>query len=230
MIARYAWRETSVITTLGAAATIVASVSFGPWGLVPAAVACTLLAFYRDPPRRVPALPDTILAPADGRVLHIERNVPSPELGGPALRIVIFLSLFNVHVNRGPCAARVARVTRRSGRHVNALRRDAARRNESVLILLEPEPPLPGPVAVRQISGLLAREIVCRLEPGRHVTAGQRFGMIKLGSQTEVLLPESTPWQVLVSSGSHVKAGTTALARFAPARRATEPPSRRAGD
>jgi phosphatidylserine decarboxylase len=171
------------------------------------------LGFYRDPVRRPPGGENLVLAPADGKVAEIGRNVEEAD-GRRVLRIMVFLSVFDVHVNRSPCAGRVTDVRYRPGKYVSALRSDADTLNESNMVLIEPAAPLPGPVRVRQIAGVLARRIVCAARVGDRLTAGQRFGMIKLGSRTEVCLAEDARWEVLVRIGDHVKAGLSVLARL----------------
>jgi phosphatidylserine decarboxylase len=102
----------------------------------------------------------------------------------------------------------------RPGRFLNALRAAADEVNECNLLWIEPAAPLPGPVRVRQIAGVLARRIVCAVGAGEPVAAGQRLGMIKLGSRTEVCLPESPQWEICIRVGQHVRAGETVLARL----------------
>ncbi len=214
MLTRYALKEVAGITLGGALASGATFAAAGWWGLVPAAATLALLSFYRDPPRRVPDDPAALLAPADGRVLAVERGIAFDEAGGRGLRIVIFLSVLNVHVNRSPCAGVVRGVRYQRGRFRDARRREATEQNESNTLLIDPQPPLPGPVRVRQIAGLLARRIVCAVGEGDRLAAGQRYGMIKLGSQTEVIVPEDERWQVLVRPGQRVRGGLTKLARY----------------
>jgi len=212
-MSQYARVEELLIVVVGGGLSAVVAHLAGWWALVPAFLAAALLAFYRDPQRQSPTAGDLVLAPADGRVVEIARHVPGPD-GTGRLRIMIFLSVFDVHVNRSPCAGRVAEVQYRPGQFVNALSAAADTRNECNTITLEPAPPLPGPISVRQIAGILARRIVCAVQPGDRLTAGQRFGMIKLGSRTEVCLPESPDWEVLVEAGRQVYAGLTPLLRL----------------
>src|SRR5439155_1812299 len=126
--------------------------------------------------------------------MSIERGWTPPEGGAPELRICIFLSVANVHVNRAPCAGRVRDVKYTPGQFLDARTAEATRRNENSLLTLDPLAPLPGPVCVRQIAGLLAKRIVCTHKPGDAVAAGERFGMIKLGSQTEIRVPDDPRW------------------------------------
>ncbi len=214
MLTRYAVKEVAGITLAGALASGLTFAAAGAWALVPAAATAALLSFYRDPPRRVVRDPTALLAPADGRVLAIERQAGFPEAGGSGLRIVIFLSVLNVHVNRSPCAGVVRAVRYQPGRFHDARRREATVQNESNTLLIDPQPPLPGPVRVRQIAGLLARRIVCAAGEGDRLEAGQRYGMIKLGSQTELVVPDDDRWELCVREGSRVRGGLTVLARY----------------
>jgi phosphatidylserine decarboxylase len=213
MTAPYARREVTLIALLGAAATAAAAWFLGAWAILPAVLTLALLAFHRDPARQPPPGDNLVLAPADGKVVEICRAGDGPD-GARLLRITVFLSVFDVHVNRSPCTGRVTAVSYRPGEFLNALRSAASTRNESNTLTMQPAPPLPGPVRVRQIAGVLARRIVCTARVGDHLTAGQRFGMIKLGSRTEVGLVEDPRWEVLVRTGDQVKAGLTVLARL----------------
>jgi phosphatidylserine decarboxylase len=212
-MAQYARLEEILIVAAGGLCTVAVAWLFGWWGLLPAVVALALLSFYRDPPRRVPDAPAAILAPADGKVVDISREV-ALEDGSPVLRIMIFLSVFNVHINRSPCAGRVVDVRYRAGKFLNALNAEADAENECNTIVLEPATTLPGPVRVRQIAGVLARRIVCTARAGDSLAAGQRYGMIKLGSRTEICLPENPGWEVCVELGTRVRAGRSILARL----------------
>lgn len=209
---RYAIPEVTVFTLVGAVATFAVGALLGAWLLAPLALTLALLAFYRDPPRDVPDEPRALLAAADGVILRVLRNQPGPD-GRPELRICIFLSVLNVHVNRSPCAGVVTALDYRPGRFLNALKAEATDQNESNTVTLDPAG-LPGPVRVRQIAGVLARRIVCAVRTGEKLSAGQRFGMIKLGSQTEVCVPEDPRWEVLVRDRQVVRGGRTVLARL----------------
>ncbi len=212
-MAPYARVEITLIVLIGGVLTTVSAWLFGFWALVPGVLAVALLSFYRDPPRRSPTGEQLVLAPADGKIVEVTRNVADPD-GNRWLRIMVFLSVTNVHINRSPCAGRVTAVDYQPGEFLNALRPEADLRNENNTLTIDPAAPLPGPVRVRQIAGVLARRIVCRAGTGDRLTAGQRFGMIKLGSRTELCLPEDTRWEILVDRGIKVKAGITVLARL----------------
>lgn len=180
----------------------------------PAALAAFVLYFFRDPRRAVPDEPGLVVSPADGKIVEIA-DVDDPEfLGEPAVKIGIFLSVFNVHVNRAATDARVVRLRYQPGKFLNALRPSSAEENERMdVYLVEPDPPHRRYV-VRQIAGAIARRIVCTLRPGQEVARGERFGMIKFGSRTEILLP-SAGFEVAVQIGQKVLGGRTVLGRYA---------------
>lgn len=177
-------------------------------------VAGSLLAFYRDPPRACPSGDNILVAPADGRIVRVERVWRESDSDEPSWRIVIFLSVADVHVNRSPCAGRVEQIRYEPGKFLNALSDAATRQNERNTLTIRPRFPLPGPLHVRQIAGFLARRIVCAARPGDDLTLGQRFGMIKLGSQTELRGPEHPNWRLHARVGDVVRGGVTILASW----------------
>ncbi len=169
--------------------------------------------FFRDPERAIPGEPGAVVSPADGTVTHIE-EVDEPEFpAGRALRISIFLSIFNVHVNRMPCAAQVTEVRYFPGAFLDARNPDSAVRNEQLWIDAA-DAETGRPLRVKQISGAIARRIVCWLKPGDRLERGARIGMIKLGSRTDLLLPAADVSAVCVRVGDKVHGGATIL--FAP--------------
>jgi len=173
-----------------------------------------LMAFFRDPSRPVPADRDVLLAPADGKITDIERVEKNDFIGREALRIGIFLSIFDPHINRAPCNVRVKKITYKKGRHKNAMSLQSGRVNESNdLALVRTDAPQQR-LLVRQISGAIARRIVCDTAPGKDLTGGERFGMIKFGSRTELYLPVSDNANCLVRVGDRVKAGVSILVRY----------------
>ena len=169
--------------------------------------------FFRDPPRRIPQEPGLLVSPADGKVAEVTRVDHDEFVGGPAVRIGIFLSIFNVHLNRSPARARVIALRYHPGKFLNALNPQSARDNESLWIGLEEEAPPHRRLVVRQIAGAIARRIVCALRPGEVVARGQKVGMIKLGSRTELILPDTDDLKIEVQVGQKVKAGSSVLAR-----------------
>lgn len=191
---------------------------FAWFALVPAALGALVLFFFRDPPRRLPDGAGLVVAPADGTVVEIDHITDDRSIGGPAVRIGIFLSIFSVHINRAPVRSRVIRLEYQPGLFRNALRADSAALNEAMSITLEEDEPPHRQLVVRQISGAIARRIVCALRPGQLVDRGEKFGMIKLGSRTELTVP-AAGLSVEVGIGTKVKAGSTVVARLEPSDR-----------
>ena len=150
-----------------------------------------LIAFFRDPERPVPSDPNIMVSPADGTVSDITELDHVEALGGPALRIGIFLSVFNVHINRSPCDAKVISVAYKKGKFINAMNHhQASEKNEATTIVLA-DPASGKPIAVvRQIVGLIARRIICEAVPDALLKRGQRIGLIKFGSRTELIIPK----------------------------------------
>jgi phosphatidylserine decarboxylase len=168
--------------------------------------------FFRDPERRIPTDPAAVVSPADGTVTHMGEVEDADFPGGRAFRVGIFLSVFNVHVNRVPHAGRVVALRYIPGAFLDARHPECPVRNEQLWIDLEEGTP-PRRFRVKQISGAIARRIVCWLRPGEEVKTGERFGMIKFGSRTELLLPPAEVKEVLVKVGDKVKGGATVLLR-----------------
>jgi phosphatidylserine decarboxylase len=172
------------------------------------------LMFFRDPHRQIVQDDTVLLAPADGRIMDIE-TVEEPDfIGGPALRIGIFLSIFNTHINRAPCGARVERIRYRPGQYLNARHRRASQINESNSLGLTRVSHPRDRLVVRQVSGAIARRIVCAAREGQQLAGGERFGMIKFGSRTELYLPAGEKIECMIRVGDKVKAGVTPLARY----------------
>jgi phosphatidylserine decarboxylase len=169
-----------------------------------AAAALASLGFFRDPERHPPALPGAVLAPADGRVTEVAEAVDA--FVGPAVRVAIFLSPLDVHVNRAPIAGRVVAAAFTPGRFVAAWRGEAGEVNERCTLNLEG---VQGRVTVVQIAGVVARRIVCRVGPGDKLEAGERFGMIRFGSRTDCYLPRGA--EVRVRAGDRVRGGETVI-------------------
>lgn len=169
--------------------------------------------FFRNPRRRIPAEPGVVVAPADGKVVEIEEVPHDDFVGGPAIKIGIFLSIFNVHINRVPVDCRVVALSYRPGKFLNALRPESARENEQLAIRLEQRGPSGRRLIVRQITGAIARRIVCWLKPGDELAIGEQFGMIKLGSRTELVLPREG-LTLSTAIGQHVKAGSSVVGRY----------------
>ncbi len=170
--------------------------------------------FFRNPRRLIPSEPGLVVSPADGKIVDIEDIAHDDFIGGPAKKIGIFLSIFNVHINRAPVAARVIGLKYRPGKCLNALRPESARENEQLAVMLE-ELQAPNRVMiVRQITGAIARRIVCWLKPGDDLLRGDQFGMIKLGSRTELVIPTGQGLEIRVRLGDKVKAGCSVVAKY----------------
>lgn len=167
--------------------------------------------FFRDPARVTPIKEGLVVSPADGVVQMIRKADPPPELeyaGKQMLRISVFMNVFDVHVNRIPIDGQVTKLHYRPGAFLNASLDKASEDNERQSILMET--PDGKQIAFVQIAGLVARRILCDLEPGQDVHTGERFGMIRFGSRVDVYVPERTP--VLVCEGQRCVAGETILA------------------
>lgn len=172
------------------------------------------LAFFRDPDRKVPEDKDILISPADGMVNDIEIVEEDSPIGSKALRIGIFLNIFNVHINRTPCAVVIEDIRYKKGEFRNAMSPECGRVNESNDIAMRRLDFPKDKLLVRQISGAIARRIVCDAEKGQKFSCGQRFGMIKFGSRTELYLPINENAKCLVKPGDKVKAGLTPLVRY----------------
>ncbi len=180
------------------------------WALPFGALAAAFTFFFRDPDRDVPSDPEAVISPADGRVIvagAAEKSAPA----GCWRQVSIFLSPLDVHINRAPVDGRTVRVEYRPGRFLPAYEAEAAVENDRNEIWLDRDGEA---VVCRQIAGVLARRVVCRLQAGEPVAAGQRLGLMKFGSRFDVFLPERAA--VLVKVGDRVRAGETVIARLGP--------------
>jgi phosphatidylserine decarboxylase len=193
-----------------ALALVVAAVLVGilanPWlALVPLLLAAFFLWFFRDPERVIPTTSGAVVSPADGKVT----GVSTVQLDGtPAIRISIFLNVFNVHVNRSPAAGVITAVEYRRGKYLNAMDPASAELNEQNICTLLTDNG--ERIIFKQIAGLLARRIVFTRQVGDRLERGQRIGLIKFGSRCDVILPASAKVQVQV--GNIVKCGSSTLA------------------
>ena len=177
------------------------------WATAAAAAAGFFGFFFRDPERRVPAAPGIVVSPADGRVVFAGEAEAEVAPRGAWRQVSVFLSPLDVHVNRVPVSGTVTRVERSAGRFLPAYRRAAAAENERCEIWIEHGAQT---VVCRQVVGILARRIVCRLSAGMSVATGQRFGIMKFGSRMDVFVPRGV--RLRVRAGDAVRGGETILA------------------
>ena len=180
------------------------------WSVPFLVLAAFFLFFFRDPDRQVPTGPNLVLSPADARVM-VAGELPWP--GAPAGEwkvISMFLSPMDVHINRTPVAGTVRHVEFHPGQFFPAYKKEAGELNEWTEVWFDRPG---GPIVVRQIVGILARRIVCRVTEGQQVSAGERFGVMKFGSRIDLFLPKSAT--ILVKAGDKVVGGETTLATLA---------------
>lgn len=177
-------------------------VLLGWWGTAAlgALLTACVAAFFRDPERQVSSIPGAIVSPADGRIMDVVR-----EVGGQ--RISIFLSILDVHINRAPYGGQVQTVIYTPGKFLAAYRQEASTVNESTSITIAHHG---HTFVVKQIAGVLARRIVCRVKPGDVLEKGQRYGLIRFGSRTDLVLPPEA--EVVADIGDSVRGGETVLA------------------
>jgi phosphatidylserine decarboxylase len=190
-----------------AAAALLYWLTIWPLALVAVLLAAFFLWFFRDPPRTIPTGPGLIVSPGDGLVTETIR-LETPD--GPRQRISIFLSVFNVHVNRSPIAGTITSVRYQKGKYLNAMNPASAEQNEQKVVTVRGEGPNGFEVTFKQIAGLLARRIVFLPVEGSAIGRGERVGLIKFGSRVDVILPAEA--QLQVKPGVRVKGGASILA------------------
>ena len=194
-------------SVLALAAVVVGWLAGTAWALVPLVLATFFLWFFRDPDRNIPSDPGAVVSPADGKVSRVE----TVEVDGKTRkRISIFLNVFDVHVNRSPVSGLIRGVHYQPGKFGNAMNPECAEKNEQNTVTIDAEG---GTVIFRQIAGLLARRIVFTKKIGETVTRGERVGMIKFSSRTDLLLDASA--EIQVKAGDQVKGGSTIVAFLA---------------
>ncbi len=221
-LTRYGWPQVAVYPG-GIFLAMVIAAWLGPWSahaplmivaeLVLAAILVWALAFFRDPVRRPPQDEAVLVAPADGTITDIDPGVDANTPAG-TLRIGIFLSIFSVHINRAPCRVRVEKITYNKGKYINAMNPLSSKVNESNDLTLRRVSNPEDTLLVRQVSGTIARRIVCATAVGQELVQGQPFGMIKFGSRTELHVPNNGNVECMVRIGDKVKAGETVLVRY----------------
>ena len=195
------------------------------WLAIPLMIATIcLILFFRDPDRPIPTQRGIMVSPADGKVSSVHEVEFFEPFNGPATCVRIFLSVFDVHINRSPIHGVVTSITHKPGQHLNVLNPESAEVNESNLIILAHPVRRDTIAAMRQVAGLCARTICCTVSTGSVIQRGQRFGIIKLGSTTELYIPQRFNPQVLVEQGQYVYGGSTILANvnLGPAREGEE--------
>lgn len=170
-------------------------------------IALFMAFFFRDPRRIPPSEPDVIVSPADGRVTRIKRLTPE-EMSSPTL-VSIFLSPFDVHINRSPIAGRITDISYVPGKFLMATNEKASLVNEQNILTIKGEKIT---LVCKQIAGILARRVVCWKQKGDNLRLGERFGLIKFSSRTDVVLPANV--SVTVTEGDRVKGGTSIIGRI----------------
>ncbi|WDQ15264.1 phosphatidylserine decarboxylase family protein [Rhodopirellula sp. P2] len=219
----FLWRESLPFVRVGLAEmivltsfSVVLAILFG-WFWWPLALpfliaACLVAWFFRNPRRKVPDAIGTVVSPADGKLVEIA-EVDDPVIGA-AIRFRIFLSIFNVHANRIAMPGKVVRVRYRPGKSLNPLRSELSKENENMDVELEC-PEIGGRIVrIRQVTGQFARRIVCWARVGDVLQRGEIFGMIKLGSRTELVIPRDEALEIVAQVGEKVCAGSTVFARY----------------
>ncbi|MBA62690.1 MAG: phosphatidylserine decarboxylase family protein [Planctomycetaceae bacterium] len=200
------------------AASIWFAINGSSWWWLAAVVSLLLQAeviwFFRNPKRVIPQQPGSVVSPADGKIDLIEEIKHDDVIDGPAIKIAIFLSVFNVHINRVPVACTVFASRYRQGKFLSALKPESAWENERLELWVESTEAPHRIMRIRQITGQLARRIVCWSKTGQTFERGAQFGMIKLGSRTELIIPKEQDLEVLVKLGDKVQAGSTVFARY----------------
>ncbi len=208
-IHRDGWRFVAIF----AAAAILLIWLARPLGWLGVVLAAWCVYFFRDPARVTPRREGLVVSPADGLVLPIVEAPPPPELemdSAPCTRVSIFMSVFDVHVNRIPCDGRIAKRAYRPGRFINASFDKASEANERLALRLAADGAAGQEIALVQIAGLMARRILCEVGEGARVRAGERFGLIRFGSRVDVYLPPGVA--PLVIEGQRTLAGETVIA------------------
>lgn len=205
IIAREGW------PFVGAAFALAILVSFfsAAWSILFWVVALFILQFFRDPARSVPAQAGAVISPADGRIVVVEK-AQDPYVGREALKISVFMNVFNVHSNRAPVNGKIERVQYFPGKFVNADLDKASLENERNALVITADSG--ETVTCVQVAGLIARRILCYVQAGDVLTKGQRYGFIRFGSRVDIYLPENATPKVTV--GDKVSATETILAEF----------------
>lgn len=205
IIAREGWPFLAIAISVSALVTYF----FGAWSIPLWIISVFVLQFFRDPARTIPQNPNAILSPADGRIVVVEKTM-DPYAGREALKISVFMNVFNVHSNRAPVDGTIQTVNYFPGKFVNADLDKASIENErNALVITAANGQT---VSCVQVAGLIARRILCYVHPGDVLARGQRYGFIRFGSRVDVYLPLTATPKVVV--GDKVSATETILAEF----------------
>jgi phosphatidylserine decarboxylase len=206
LLAREGWVHIVLAVTAAAGVHYYA----GPWWAAPLwLLALFIVQFFRDPPRVIPTAPRGVVSPADGRVIKLD-EVTDPYLKRPAKRISIFMNVFNVHSNRIPIEGKVMERWYHPGSFLNAALDKASRENERNALWIQTDEG--DDIVVVQVAGLIARRILCYVQPGDRVAQGGRYGFIRFGSRLDVYLPTSS--RFTVSLGDKVKGASQLIAEL----------------
>lgn len=208
LIAREGWTHVGVAVGTAAAVHYWAGWS---WALPLWLAALFVIQFFRDPPRRIPAAPRGVVAPADGRVIAVG-DAHDPYLKRPARRLSIFMNVFDVHSNRIPVEGKVMERWYTKGRFLNATLDKASAQNERNALWIRTDEG--DDVVTVQVAGLIARRILCYVQPGERVAQGERYGFIRFGSRVDVYLPAGSQFQVAL--GDRVKGASDVIALLPP--------------
>lgn len=204
ILAREGWKH--IIVSAFVAALVHYSMGW-LWALPLWALFILVVQFFRDPPRRIPAIPLGVVCPADGRVIAVD-EASDPYLKRPAKRISVFMNIFNVHVNRSPTEGKVMERWYHPGRFLNASLDKASYENERNALWIRTDEG--DDIVVVQVAGLVARRILCDKQPGERIAQGERYGFIRFGSRVDTYVPVNS--QLNVELGNKVKAGTDIIA------------------
>ncbi len=206
IIAREGWLHIAIAFSIAIAASFFVD---WPWAIPFWVIALFVLQFFRDPPREVPNIANSIVAPADGKIVAVEKT-HDPYLDREAIKVSVFMNVFNVHSNRSPVDGNVCDKWYFPGKFINADLPKASLENERNAIWLKTDNG--ADVTCVQVAGLIAKRIICHVTPGTHLQRGQRFGFIRFGSRVDVYLPLDT--KIVVNIGDKVFATETILAEF----------------
>eukprot|EP00752_Nemacystus_decipiens_P015987 g14292.t1 len=217
MLSKHAKQECITIAAVGFMLGV-AVVLIGLWWLLVLILPATfaLLAFFRDPERRTPTQRGVMVAPSDGRISSIHDIEHFGPLDGPATCVRIFMSVLDVHINYSPYHTAVESIAHTPGEHLNTLKPESAEDNENNLLVLVHPNRQYKMAAVRQVAGMLARTIVCHVHEEQVIQRGQRIGLIKLGSTTELYIRKDLSPRLQVKEGQRVTGGVTVVAQITP--------------